>query len=58
MKGMAHLDVVACKRNENENQDYNQTNKTRVGERGGKKPMDMDKLKTKDLALKHTSMRA
>ncbi len=58
VKGMARLDVVACKRNENENQDYKQTNKARVGERGGNKPMDVHKLATKDPTLKHTSMRA
>lgn len=57
VKGMARPDVVAFKRNENENQDQKQTNKARAREKGGNKPMDMDKLATKDPALKHTSMR-
>jgi hypothetical protein len=35
-----------------------QKNKARAREKGGNKPMDMDKLATKDPALKHTSMKA
>ncbi len=62
MKGMACLDVVACKRNENENQDqkrnYKQTNKARIGEKGGNKHVEANKLAIEDLVLEHTSMKA
>ncbi len=46
LKGMACFDIVACKRHENENhdqkEDQNQTNKGRVGGKGGRKPMEQD----------------
>jgi hypothetical protein len=57
-KGMPCLDVVAYKRNENENQDYKQINKIKIGERRGSKLVDVDKSTTKDPALMHTSMKA
>ncbi len=57
-KGMACLDVVAYKRNENENQDQKQINKEKVGEKRGSKLVDAYKSTTKDHVLVHTSIRA